>query len=448
MGLLFLCHSGEAARHLGLGRPRDGASACRTSARRGGGWPRWPVRRATGHHDAGGGRGSSGRRGGGRCVLVVVGRVRGGAAALSALAAWRLSFGRGGLCAESEEERDVGGEGDAAAERGVAAQGVAQHRVGGRHLAQPALGRGAALRLRLAARRSQEEAEGLAALRRVVLKESPQLVAREPVLRSSAASAAAAAADARVGQVPFEDLALEHLLLERARGEQPPDGHVARLAVAEDASGRLLVRRGVPVRVEEDEPVGRGEVEAGAARLGREEEGRLAGVRRVEPVDELLPLLLWHLAVDADGAEAEPRQPGLDEVERGLELAAHDHAVSGGGDGRHQAEEGGRLANLARRGRGLRGRGWRPVARRAVLVARRGAAAAADAAEAHDGRQVLGPAAAAARLLQFAEEGQRRGVARPLRLAQGAAHDELSARGEELVEHVAPAHLHEGRAPL
>eukprot|EP00964_Phaeocystis_antarctica_P129658 scaffold93524_cov62-Phaeocystis_antarctica.AAC.1 len=66
-------------------------------------------------------------------------------------------------------------------------------------------------------------------------------------------------------------LALEDLLLDRAGAQHAVDVHALLLAIPPHARRRLLVVGGVPVRIEEDEPVGADQVEAAAARLGPEQ---------------------------------------------------------------------------------------------------------------------------------------------------------------------------------
>eukprot|EP00966_Prymnesium_polylepis_P187936 4356691-Prymnesium_polylepis.1 len=71
-----------------------------------------------------------------------------------------------------------------------------------------------------------------------------------------------------------------HLLLDGARREQPPDVDAPLLAVAENPRHRLLVGGGIPVGVVDDQPVGGDQVEAGATRARREQEGKLVRARR------------------------------------------------------------------------------------------------------------------------------------------------------------------------
>ena len=94
--------------------------------------------------------------------------------------------------------------------------------------------------------------------------------------------------DAR--QALLRQLPLKHLLLDRARAEHAVKVAPLLLPVAPDSRGRLLVVRGVPIGVEEDETVAADEVEAAPARFGREEEAVEAAVWVVEVLDHLRTL--------------------------------------------------------------------------------------------------------------------------------------------------------------
>src|SRR5690606_25569210 len=65
---------------------------------------------------------------------------------------------------------------------------------------------------------------------------------------------------------------LENRLLDRALRHEAHDGDRFRLADAVRAVARLILGRRVPPRIEVDDRIGRREVEAGAARLQRDQE--------------------------------------------------------------------------------------------------------------------------------------------------------------------------------
>src|SRR5687768_1369521 len=73
--------------------------------------------------------------------------------------------------------------------------------------------------------------------------------------------------DDRVGQVLLALLELEHLLLDRVLGDQAVGEHVLGLADAVGAVDRLGLDGRVPPRVEEEDVLGGGEVEAQPAGL-------------------------------------------------------------------------------------------------------------------------------------------------------------------------------------
>ena len=116
-------------------------------------------------------------------------------------------------------------------------------------------------------------------------------------------------------------LALEDFFFNGARGDEAVDETVLFLAVAPHARESLLVGRGVPVRIEEDEPVGADEVEAAAAGLAAEEEDELLAVRVVKLVDELLALGDVHGTVEAEAAVATRATELVEDVE-GLRVVA------------------------------------------------------------------------------------------------------------------------------
>ena len=142
-------------------------------------------------------------------------------------------------------------------------------------------------------------------------------------------------------------LPLEDLLLDRARRDEAVDEAILLLAVAPHARERLLVRGRVPVRVEEDEPVGADEVEAAAAGLGAEEEDELVAGGVVELVDQLLALVDVHGAVEAEDAVVAGAAELVEDVERlGVVAYQHDFVVGVLPDAREHAVEDGHFARV------------------------------------------------------------------------------------------------------
>ena len=82
-------------------------------------------------------------------------------------------------------------------------------------------------------------------------------------------------------------LQLEHLLLDRVARDQPVGEHAARLADAVRAVDRLRLDRRVPPRVEQEDVVGRGQVQAQAAGLEADQEQPAVRVV-LEPLDARL----------------------------------------------------------------------------------------------------------------------------------------------------------------
>mmetsp|Transcript_22767 Transcript_22767/g.54475 ORF Transcript_22767/g.54475 Transcript_22767/m.54475 type:complete len:263 (-) Transcript_22767:424-1212(-) len=133
------------------------------------------------------------------------------------------------------------------------------------------------------------------------------------------------------GETLLAQLPLEDLLLDRAGAQHAVDVHALLLAIPPHARRRLLVVGGVPVRIEEDEPVGADQVEAAAARLGREEEDEEVGLRVVDLIDHLGTLLDRARAVELAARPPLVLAHALEEVER-LRVVGDEHdAVVGGG---------------------------------------------------------------------------------------------------------------------
>ena len=93
-------------------------------------------------------------------------------------------------------------------------------------------------------------------------------------------------AEDRVGERALRRLQLEDLLLDRVPRDEPRRDHAPRLADAVRAVDRLRLDRRIPPRIEQEDVVGRGEVEAMAARLEADQEqrarsGRSGSDRRV-----------------------------------------------------------------------------------------------------------------------------------------------------------------------
>lgn len=95
----------------------------------------------------------------------------------------------------------------------------------------------------------------------------------------------------------FGDLG-DTLLDGRARHE-PIDHHLVLLADTMCARERLDVVVRVPVRVVDDDRVGRGQVYAKTAGARRQQETELLGTRCVKPIDGILPLRACYCAVDS-----------------------------------------------------------------------------------------------------------------------------------------------------
>ena len=119
---------------------------------------------------------------------------------------------------------------------------------------------------------------------------------------------------------------MEEDLLVRLRRQQAVDADVLRLADAVHTSLRLEVILGIPVAVEDDDGVRRGQVDAEAARARGEKHQEGGRVRRAEAVDRRLALGAAHPTVEALVREVAVRGVVGEQVERA--------DLRGGEDGR------------------------------------------------------------------------------------------------------------------
>ena len=125
------------------------------------------------------------------------------------------------------------------------------------------------------------------------------------------------------------ELALEHLLLDGARGEEAVQVALFLLPVAPAPRRRLLVVGGVPVRVEQHKPVPADEVDPAPAGFRGEQEHELVLRRVVELLHELLALADARRAVQADRGVVVLAAQELHEVQRLRVVADDDDAVLG-----------------------------------------------------------------------------------------------------------------------
>ena len=113
---------------------------------------------------------------------------------------------------------------------------------------------------------------------------------------------------------------VEEVHLVRVTRHEPVDAHKLRLADAVAARLRLQVVLRVPVGVVDDDRVGRGEVDAHAARARAEQEEKGGRAGLAEPVDGGLALVAGDRAVEALVGQALEINVLLDEVEQHREL--------------------------------------------------------------------------------------------------------------------------------
>lgn len=119
-------------------------------------------------------------------------------------------------------------------------------------------------------------------------------------------------------------LTLEDFLFDGAGGDEAVDETVFLLAIAPHAGERLLVGGRVPVRVEENKPIGADKVETAAASFAAKEENKFGAVRVVEFVNELLAFGNIHGAIKAEDAVISGAAELVKNVE-GLRVVAYEH---------------------------------------------------------------------------------------------------------------------------
>lgn len=110
-------------------------------------------------------------------------------------------------------------------------------------------------------------------------------------------------------------LPLEDFLLDGAGAHEPVDEAIFLLAVTPHTRQSLLVCSWVPVRVHKHQAVGTDQVDTTAAGLGRQEENELRAFWVVELVDDFLPLVDGHGAVEPETAVALVAAHFLDQVQ-------------------------------------------------------------------------------------------------------------------------------------
>lgn len=103
----------------------------------------------------------------------------------------------------------------------------------------------------------------------------------------------------------------------------------------------------VPVRVEEDDGVGRLQVEAEAAGARREHEDEVGRVGGIEALEELAAVLGLGAAVEAEVLEAAVDKVVLHDGHQLRHLGEDEHAVASGAELRQDAVEEGELARGA-----------------------------------------------------------------------------------------------------
>ena len=125
--------------------------------------------------------------------------------------------------------------------------------------------------------------------------------------------------------VPLEHLPLEYLLLDSPGGHESVNRHRTLLTVPPHPRERLQVVRGVPVAVEEHEPVRAHQIKTHAARFGAQQENipAASGVEAVDQRDALVgrdgPVEPRHLPAHHDARLS-------DDIQRGG-VPGHDHGL-------------------------------------------------------------------------------------------------------------------------
>ena len=127
------------------------------------------------------------------------------------------------------------------------------------------------------------------------------------IFAAQVADQAVVGADDRVGQVALGLLQLQHLFLDRVPGDQPVGEDLAGLADAVGAVDRLRFDGRVPPGVEQEDVLGRGQVQAEAAGLQADQE-QLAVRVVLEALDARLAVA--RAAVEVLVGDASPRPAG------------------------------------------------------------------------------------------------------------------------------------------
>jgi hypothetical protein len=150
-------------------------------------------------------------------------------------------------------------------------------------------------------------------------------VTSDEVLARERFQAAGILAEDGFGQTALALLELEHFLFDGVLGNQPIGEHLARLADAMRAIDRLRFDRRVPPRIEQEDVLGGGEVEAEAARLEADQE-QLAVRIGLEAVDARVTVA--RPAVEVLVGEAEAIERSAHAIEQLHELREDDCLVT------------------------------------------------------------------------------------------------------------------------
>mmetsp|Transcript_24257 Transcript_24257/g.71712 ORF Transcript_24257/g.71712 Transcript_24257/m.71712 type:complete len:740 (-) Transcript_24257:1603-3822(-) len=122
--------------------------------------------------------------------------------------------------------------------------------------------------------------------------------------------------------------ALDNLLLDRVLGDEAEDLDLLLLPDPVRAVHRLQVGLRVPVAVEEDDCVGRLEVEPEPARARREHKDEVVRARRVELAEQLAAILALGAAVEAEVLVVAQVEVELEQVHQLHHLREDEHAVA------------------------------------------------------------------------------------------------------------------------